>query len=247
LLVLLAFLLSISCRSEAEPHKPAPDPSPDSGAAEPEPEPEPETPETPERPTGNARAAADVQLDGFGIGTKLSELMERGAPYDKPCDLDRLADVKRSVVVYTGKECRGQVFPDGTTVLFMLSLAPGEEGDTEKDLAQPIEAVAWLGGDYFRGKTNLPVEVGAKKADIDVALGPPTTSFQIGTAFEPVTDDPDPKPIGDPLLAHQHPGDIWSVTRSGLAVGFVVGKMPADAEDEQWEGVTELYFSYVVD
>ncbi len=209
-----------------KPRNPTADP-----AVKPDPEPAPD---------GSASDAKSVQLDGIRLGTSLATLMDR-APYDKPCDLDALPQLARSAVVYAGKPCHEQTFPEGTTVLFLLTYA---EGDSATQLAQPIEAMAWLGGTYFDARSNLPVKIGAKQPELDAALGAPAVSFQIGTEFETVTDTPDPKPVGDPLLAHHHGKDLWSLTRSGVAVGFVVGPMPQDAENEQWRSISRLFFHY---
>jgi hypothetical protein len=110
-----------------------------------------------DEPQATAKSAAELRIDGFAIGTKFSDLMKRGALYDKPCDLDRLQEVGRSAVVYAGKECHDQVFPDGTTLLLLLALGPGDgEIGTDADLDQPIEAIGWIGGNYFSGKANFP-------------------------------------------------------------------------------------------
>jgi hypothetical protein len=168
------------------------------------------------------RTATDYTFDGFRLGANLRTDVMSKAAYATPCDSDPIEGRKRTIVVYMGQECRGQTFPDNTTVLFYLPFA---EGDAS--LAQPIQAMAWMGGSYFDSRSDFPARVGQRPAQVDSALGRPTSTFRLGGRRRFVT-------------VREHTGDVFSVVYERRVVAFVVGQMPDNHEAESWEGLLEM-------
>ena len=185
--------------------------------------------------------AGHVRLDGIGLGARFDALRKR-SPYEEPCDTDALRAANRTVVVYSGRVCHDQSFPEGSSLLLLM---PAGEGGDPDDLAQPVEAMAWIGGKYFSTseRSNFPVAPGASLADTHAVLGDSTKMMQIGTASEHAPHDPAREPMGAPLLAHRHAGDLWSISREEVTVGFVAGSMPEEPRSEDWDAVRQLYFA----
>lgn len=46
------------------------------------------------------------------------------------------------------------------------------------------------------------------------------------------------------LIARQHPGHSYSLADGKMGVGFVLGAMPCDADNEQWRGLMQMYDRY---
>lgn len=168
------------------------------------------------------RAATDYTFDGFRLGASFRSAVMSKAPYQHPCDADPIEDRGRTIVVYMGQECRGQTFPDRTTVLFYLRYAADDAS-----LDQPVEAIAWMGGSYFDTRSDFPARIGQPPAQVDRALGPAASTFRLGGRRRFVT-------------VRAHPGNVYSVVYERRVVAFVVGQMPADHEAESWEGLLEM-------
>lgn len=168
------------------------------------------------------RTATDYTFDGFQLGANLKQAVMSKSAFAHPCDDDPIENNKRTIVVYMGQECRGRTFPQGTTVVFYL---PHAEGDAR--LAQPIEAMAWMGGSYLDSRSDFPARVGQRPAQVDSALGRPTSTFRLGGRRQFVT-------------VREHPGDVYSVVHENQVVAFVVGQMPDDHGAESWEGLLEM-------
>jgi hypothetical protein len=169
--------------------------------------------------------AASYRLDGFGLGQKLGAVRAR-APYDRPCDDDRVEGGQRRVLLYGGLPCRGRTFPEETTVL--LVVRPGEAGGLD---AAPIEAVAFLGGRYFRTRGTFPIHPGDSLKAAAARLGKPVASLTL--AGKRAT-----------LALHRLPGDVYLLCDGDLIRGVVLGPMPWDATHELWRGVLQVYARY---
>lgn len=178
----------------------------------------------PASPKGALTAGA-VTLDGFKLGDRYASTVMRRDPYKDPCDNDPIDQRKRRFMVYGALPCRDRTFPDGTTVAFYLTFSK------EDRYEQPIEAFAWLGGRYFETHSNFPARTGQSAQAVDAILGAPEATFALDRK-------------GSSLSVRRHAGDLWSIVESGTVVGFVVGPMPSEAENEQWRGLAQMYFRY---
>ena len=175
--------------------------------------------------TASAAPASRVyQLDGTRLGDGYAEVMKR-APYQEPCDNDPIDEKRRRFMVYGAKPCRDRIFPEQTTVLFYLAFS------NEGRYAQPIEAIAWLGGAYFEKRSDFPLAIG---------ITPEAAEAKLGKAIAEL----DLRGGGQGLKVRQHPGDVYSVALGHKIVGYVIGPMPADAANEQWRGLSQMYFRY---
>ncbi|MFH2006280.1 MAG: hypothetical protein ABI333_06815 [bacterium] len=173
------------------------------------------------------RGARSYKFDGFKLGDSYSKLFQR-APYNQPCDNDPVDNRKRRAMVYGALPCRRRVFPEQTTVLIYLQMnAPGTS-----PYAQPIEALAFLHGQYFRKRSNFPVHPGDKLGKARQRFGRP-----LGTMILPNRRGPS-------LTAHRFRGDIHILTEGALVRGVVVGRMPTDPSNEQWRGLMQMVRRY---
>jgi hypothetical protein len=104
------------------------------------------------------RAGTDYALDGLRLGDTFAQAAAK-APWSSPCDQDPVADKARRAVIYGTKRCPKAPFPGNTNaVLFLAFRADPKE-------AAPIEAMAWLGGNYFDSRSDFPVALGTKLPD----------------------------------------------------------------------------------
>jgi len=167
------------------------------------------------------RTATSFTFDGFQLGNDFATKVMARAPYQHPCDDDPVANGAQRVVIYAGRECRGQTFPSSTTVVFFLAHA---EGDSR--FAQPIQAMAWMGGNYFEqnNRSDFPARLNQPVAAVDRILGQPARTFSLG-----------------PATVRVHAGDIYSVALEGRVKVYIVGPMPDEPQAEQWEAVVEMY------
>jgi hypothetical protein len=173
------------------------------------------------------RDATSYTFDGFKLGDLYGSTVMKRPPYDQPCDNDPIDNRSRRFMVYGALPCRDRTFPEGTTVAFYLRHEPA--GGDEYD--QPIIAFAWLGGGYFSTRSDFPVHTGQPAAAAADALGAPLSSFEVSRKRETIT-------------VQRHPGDVYSLIDSGTLVGFAIGPMPDDPENEQWRGLMQMYTRY---
>ena len=164
-------------------------------------------------------------FDGFALGDNYAEKAMSRAPYDGPCDNDPIDNRARRFMVYGGLPCRERVFPEKTTVMFYLKFSETDE------YAQPIEAFAWLYGGYFNGRTDFPLRPGDSLEAAKKKLGAPSGTFAISRKKSRLT-------------VHVFAGDVYVLCIGRKIIGFVVGPMPPDPENEQWRGLMQMYDRY---
>lgn len=177
---------------------------------------------TPERPA--PRVAADYTLDGTKLGMSYAKQVMARDPYQEPCDNDPIGDKSRRAMVYGGEPCRDHAFPDHTTVVFEIDMKGGDDYDA------PIRAMAWLGGSYFDSRSDFPLHVG-EKADRASVLG--TARGDLTLEDHDVT-----------LIVRRFDGDVAAILDGDVIVGYVLGPMPASADDEQWSVISQMYRRY---
>ncbi|APR87511.1 hypothetical protein A7982_12860 [Minicystis rosea] len=173
-------------------------------------------------PAIDARA---YTFDGFKLGSSYDREVMKRAPYAEPCDNDPIDHRARRFMVYGALPCRERTFPEATTVMFYLRFA--EDARYE----QPIEAFAWLGGNYFATRSNFPLRTGEPASAATAKLGAALGTFELHRKGQRVTIE-------------RHVGDVYVVIDGERLVGFVVGPMPADPESEQWRGLMQMYVRY---
>ena len=171
------------------------------------------------------KSIGEYTFDGFKLGDNYAEKVMSRAPYDKPCDNDPIDDKARRFMVYGGLPCRDLTFPNKTTVVFYLRYS-----DTDK-YAQPIEAFAFLGGDYFSDKTDHFITIGDKADETMTRFGVLIRTFEI-------------KRKDLTLGVHQSAGNVYALFKDNIVVGVVIGPMPKDPENEQWRGLMQMYQRY---
>lgn len=186
-------------------------------------------------PAPSARAAGYLFDGFFRLGTPYSQVAAR-APYAHPCDNDPVDGRARRAMVYGGQPCRDHAFAEDTTVVFYLRFA---EADADR-YEQPIEAFAWMGGHYFDRRSSFPLRVGqpaARAARLGRVRHQLELHREAGSrrARTVVT-----------LVVRDHGNDVWSLAAEDRLVGFVVGPMPSDASNEQWELLMQMYARYTL-
>ncbi len=169
--------------------------------------------------------ASRVKLDGIGLGDRYGSTVMVRPPYDAPCDDDPIDHRARRFMVYGAKPCRGRSFPEQTTLMFYL------HHSEERPLDQPVEAVAWLGGTWFSSRSNFPLRVGEPLARAAEVFGPAEASFALARK-------------GEGLRVQRHAGPVYALAERERLVGFVVGPMPDDPENEQWRGLMQMWERY---
>jgi hypothetical protein len=176
-------------------------------------------PSSPPPNTQPAPAAAKLPttFDGFALGDSFAEVIAR-APYDQPCDDDPIEDRRARAMVYGGRSCRGNAFPGGTSVVFIIDHADGD------DFARPIRAFGWM-GPYYDDKVKLPAKYG-DPTSAAAALGKPVASFDLRA-----------------LHVDQFRG-ITVLSDHGTIVGFAFGELPPDPERERWRTFDQMYRRY---
>lgn len=189
-------------------------------------EPSPPEVDSPPAPTSPSYVASDFTMDGFKLGDRFGQVMKR-PPYDQPCDNDPIDDRARRFMVYGALPCRERSFPEGTTVAFYIRYSDADR------YAQPIEAFAWLGGDYFATRSDFPLKTGVDRARADAALGESDELFELRRSDHR-------------LVVRGHPGPIYSLADGETIVGYVLGPMPADGDNEQWRGLMQMYVRYTL-
>jgi hypothetical protein len=178
----------------------------------------------------------EYTFDGFELGTNFATVMAR-APYDKPCDNDPVAKKSRRMMLYGSKPCRGNSFPEKTAVIFLLAFSEQDK------YAQPIEALVWMGGSYYEKRSNFAAKTGSTVADVESKLGPSAKELTVedgnlGRHGRRTNE-------GVTLTIRQHPKQVRSISDGDTVIGFVVGPMPDDAQNEQWRMIAQIYRRYV--
>jgi len=197
--------------------------------------------------------ARDYSLDGIKIGDIYSTIVMSHAPYLSPCDDDLIDHGTRRAMFYAALPCRNQqTFPNNTSVVFFL------KGDKHRPYHQPIEAIAFFGGTYFSHNTNFPLSPGdhLSKA-FDLVGNPiPNRTLSWGKAEFDMTGYP-----FNIISAIPFPGDIYAVVGQSekdssaamkhlprksdpKIIGIILGEMPQDTKNEQWDGLLAVYLRY---
>lgn len=171
------------------------------------------------------KGTAQYTFDGFKLGDNYQEKVMNRPPYDQPCDNDPIDNNARRFMIYGALPCRDLTFPNQTTVMFYLKYS------AKARYAQPIEAFAFLHGDYFSDKSNFFIQTGDKMEDARAKLGAIVNNFTI-------------KRKQYTLEVIQSAGDVYILHNNETVVGLVIGGMPEDPENEQWRGLMQMYQRY---
>ncbi|HEO64841.1 MAG TPA: hypothetical protein ENI73_03125 [Spirochaetes bacterium] len=163
-------------------------------------------------------------FDKFRLGDNYGKIMNR-KPYNEPCDNDPVDKNKRREMVYGALPCRERTFPKKTTVIFYLKYSEKEK------YTQPIEAFAYLYGSYFDDKTDFPLKPNDSLEDAKKEFNQPIKSFML-------------KRKRSILTVHKFKGNIFVVSKEKKIIGFVIGPMPSDPQNEQWRGLMQMYDRY---
>ncbi|MDY0004490.1 MAG: hypothetical protein RBU30_24555 [Polyangia bacterium] len=167
------------------------------------------------------------RFDGFRLGDPYAGLLAR-APYNRPCDDDPVDERKRRAMVYGALPCRGQTFPEQTTVVIFLKMNPPGAPFT----AQPVEALVWLHGSYFRKRSDFPVHPGDRLDLGRRKLGKATGQMALKDRRLPA------------LTVWRFPGDVHLLAQGELIRGVAIGPMPRDPANEQWRVVLQMLRRY---
>ncbi len=170
--------------------------------------------------------AKHVALDGIKLGDLYASTVKTRKPYDEPCDDDAIDNDNRRFMIYGAKECRNRVFPEETTLAIYIAYAKGHE-----KFEQPVQAIAWLGGNYFATRSDFPMRVGDPVAKAQETFGASTKTFSVERKKQSFT-------------VEQHAGDVYVIIDNAHIVGFVVGAMPDDPQNEQWRALMQAYVRY---
>lgn len=232
---IMASVLILAGCSKVDP----PQTAPATSVAASTPPPAPASAPPPAATSGTPTATPDGKhvFDGFSLGSDFGAVMAR-APYDEPCDNDAIDNSARRMMLYGSKPCRDHVFPDKTSVIFLLAFADGET-----KYAQPIQALVWMGGAYFEKRSNFPARTGTTLAEAERALGAAGPKFivvedgNLGRHGRRTNE-------GVTLTIRKHPADVYSIADGDHVIGFAVGPMPDDPENEQWRMVAQIYRRY---
>lgn len=173
------------------------------------------------------RDESSYEFDGFKLGSLYASKVMSRSPYGNPCYVAPIDNESRRVMIYGTRGCPGRSFPEHTMVIFFLPYVEGRSGED-----QPIRAFAWMGGNYFATRSNFPLRIGEPVDRATDVLGVPRRRFAL--------------PGG--LDVQKHPGRVYSIIHDDKLVGFVVGTMPGDPDNDQWRGIfPRLYFDHTFD
>jgi hypothetical protein len=178
-------------------------------------------------PAGAPLQAHEYRFDGLKLGDRYGTAVMKRDPYQRPCDDDPVDRKSRRAMVYGGRPCRGSAFPEGTSVVFLLPFAPDPREDA---LNQPVLVFAFLGGSYFNRRSNFPLRPG-DPASRTALLGP----------VEAIISFPGYETT---LRAERHPGDVYALLDGDRVVGGLLGAMPAESANEQWDVILQMYERY---
>lgn len=171
--------------------------------------------------------AHEYRFDGLKLGDRFGTAVLSRPTYQRPCDDDPVDKKSRRAMVYGGRPCRGSAFPEGTSVVFLL---PYAKDPREEALNQPVLVFAFLGGTYFHRRSNFPLRAG-DPASRTTLLGP--VEATVGFPGYDTT-----------LRAERHPGDVYALLDGDRVVGGLLGAMPADPANEQWDVILQMYERY---
>lgn len=178
----------------------------------------------PRRPRAR-KTAKHYRFDGFKLGDMFTAVMLKKV-YRNPCDVDPIDKGKRRIAVYGALPCRGRTFPLKTTVVFILKNNPARRGIFN----QPIEAFGFMGGQYYRSRSNFPVHPGDTLQKATKFFGRPIARMTIGRRVT--------------LGVQRHRGSIYILSSGSRVVGAVVGFMPWSSKREQWRLFAQMYRRY---
>jgi hypothetical protein len=164
---------------------------------------------------------AQLDLAGIKLGALIGDVEQLPALKGTRCDDDPLDGGTRHVWFHA--PCAGaSALPGGTLVaLFTGRAVEGKPG------REPIDAIAWMFGDWPHAAGKFPAAVGAPQRDLERALGPSTRLFD----FAGLLDG------GERRQVLRHGERVFSIVEDGRAIGFVVGAMGADRNKEEWSGL----------
>lgn len=172
-----------------------------------------------------SKTAEEFTFDGIRLGDNYQEKIAVKFPYTAPCDNDPVDKNSRRAMFYAPVECRRMpAFPDNTLVTFYLKF-----DDSDKKYSQPVEALFWLGGNYFEGKTDFPYKVGIN----------PETIKEFGKA-EIINRDYRKKI----WQVYRFKGNISAISLEGKVLGYIIGPMPESFDNEQWRMIFKIYRMY---
>lgn len=170
--------------------------------------------------------AYEYRFDRLKLGDLFATAALSRPPYDHPCDEDLVDHGTRLAVIYGGRTCRGATFPEGTSVLFLLPSAAAKD----EHLHQPILVFGFLGGTYFHHRTSFPLRAGDPAARTRL-LGPLEATITF-SGYQTT------------LRAERHAGDVYALLDGDRVVGGLLGAMPPEPENEQWDVVLQVYERY---
>ena len=215
------------------------------------------------------KTASDYHFDGFKLGDLYSKT-HFADPELLHIDNMKFGDTFLPPVVYAARwglvEKGESAGLQGTTSLYFLHAVP----EASKQFDQPIVTFVWMGGSYYNTRSDFPLHVGEDLRRADELFGEALARFPISgrhpTKYwemsspgfgaynaSKFTDDAEQifkattnyfQP--DALLASRHAGDIWLLSDAAIIVGFVVGPMSDDPNDQAWRIVVERYASHTV-
>jgi hypothetical protein len=175
------------------------------------------------------KTARQYRFDGFRVGDNFGKLFKR-APYNKPCDNDPVDKRRMRAMVYGALPCRGQVFPQKTTVVLLLKNVRTTSGGHR--YALPIVALAYIHGHYFKKRSNFPIHPGDRLSKARRKLGRVLGNLVLRVRRRPS------------MTAHRFAGNIHILTEGTLVRGVVVGKMPSDPANQQWRVIAQMVRRY---
>ncbi len=172
-----------------------------------------------------SKTAEDFTFGGIKLGDIYQEKIMDKHPYTAPCDNDPIDKNARRAMFYAPVECRNApAFPENTLVAFYLKF-----DDSDNRYSQPVEAILWLGGNYFTGRSDFPYAVGIN----------PDTITAFGKA---VIINRDYK--NRIFQIYRFKGDINAIVFERKVIGYIIGAMPDSQESEQWRMILKLYRVY---
>lgn len=156
-------------------------------------------------------------FDGFSLGDPVSAFLDK---FGAACDSDPIDKERSTLFFWAGAEgCNEQKpFPDATTVVVITPY-----GKFEKE--QPMELLAWFGGNYFNSRSTLKVLIGDSATEVDANLGEATHRHAIDNIA-----------VGEAAITGlrqaDYEGDIHVLIRDNKVVGIAVGKLKGGDERE---------------
>jgi len=165
---------------------------------------------------------ARLDFDGVKLGAPIGDVERLPALAGTRCDDDPLDGGARHVWFHA--PCSGaRALPGGTFLaLYTGRAVEGKPG------REPIDAIAWMYGDWPRAAGKFPAAVGLTRPELERALGPATRLFDFAGVLTGG---------GERRVVLRHGERVFSIVEDGRAVGFVVGAMGVDRDKEEWSGL----------